>query len=741
MTYRVNYRIAAVRRRVQALLMVALVHTGAVGFAHAADTDAPAIFNAPLSARAGQIVGLQGENFGTAPVVTLVPNGEPPQTLELFNQFGTGWLSFKIPDTARGALVVRVGNGRSVSAPVTLNGARAFHLDAMQIVPKGAFKIFGRNLLLPGFTPVVMVDGLAATLNLESSDEHMLQVIAPAGLRTSGKTVITVDNGNGSGPSVLDRPIQLAANSGGNPFALGVGWAAGFTDIASRVMRVECNGLQDDTATIQAGIDKLAASGGGILQLPKGVCRLAGSLNLKSRVVLQGVGKEGTILQYETSYPISGRSLDLIGVRNLTLRNMRGRVESPLLQNSTRVVLQNVRFQLDGGIHMYLSGNTNFVVANSEFIQPKNAGGFGPYTLGSSSGLVFTGNVTTFADGGTNFSSVHDAYIADNRFTRDARDNQISKVVTHSLAMDFAYRIAIVRNTFDIVGGPIVNKARNDGETLLTEGGGGRRTESLGTAANASNNTLSDPKSALNMTLFEGGVLPENYGVAIVGGKGAGQTRRVVAYRAETMTVDRDWDVLPDATSRYVTFVWGLEKSLIKGNTLSQNPRGIWLYQTAVREVDIVGNTFDEGGGIYLRAAQDIQNRLFTPMYGIRIANNTITNTTGEWRSYVSAIFVRMDEQDFGVGTTGLEVRDNTMRANTPNLVMAQEESGGAEGYITRMHAEGPSQAKSLNQVRLLGTILQNNTCIGCNIGVVIREGAKGTAQDGNTIEAAPVRQ
>jgi hypothetical protein len=304
--------------------------------------------------------------------------------------------------------------------------------------------------------------------------------------------------------------------------------------------------------------------------------------------------------------------------------------------------------------------------------------------------------------------------------------------------MDFAHRIAIVANTFDVLGGPVTNKFRNDGETLLSEGGGGARTENLGTVAAATATTLSDPSNKINEMPFlpySAKVIPENYGVAIVGGKGAGQSRRVTAYADGTLTVDQPWDVIPDTTSHYATFVWGLEKSLIKGNTLSQNPRGIWLYQTAIRQVDIVDNVISEGGGIYLRSAQNIQNRLFVPMYGVRIANNSITNTGKQWRSYVSVMFVRMDEQEFGIGTIGVEVRGNTLRANSPNLLMPQEESGGAEGFVNSMHAEGPTQVLSKNQTRLLGTIFQNNECINCATGFIVRDGARGTVQVGNSVK------
>ena len=106
---------------------------------------------------------------------------------------------------------MHISNGQAVSTPAKLNAARAYHLDAMQIVPRGAFRIFGRNLFLPGFTPTVIVNELAATVNVSASNEHILLVTAPQGLTATDKAVITVDNGNGTGPSVLDRQIEVVA--------------------------------------------------------------------------------------------------------------------------------------------------------------------------------------------------------------------------------------------------------------------------------------------------------------------------------------------------------------------------------------------------------------------------------------------------------------------------------------------------------------------------------------------------
>ncbi|WP_158558930.1 glycosyl hydrolase family 28-related protein [Rhodoferax lacus] len=647
-----------------------------------------------------------------------------------------------MPATASGALIVRLGNGDALGAPIKLNAATAFHLDTTQLAAGGKFRVFGRNLLLPGYTPVVKVDGWAAAIDGAASDENMLVATAPLRLGNKARIAVSVDNGNGTGASLMERPIASASGDGKDPFGLGVGWASAFSGIASRVLLaasdqrlqrpVKCNGSQDDSKGLQEAIDLANATGGGTVWLPEGTCRLSATVQLKSNVVVQGAGPRRTVLAYDANYPLLGRGVSLAGLRNFSLRNVAGTIESALLQKSDRVFFSNVVFEINGGIQMFLTENLNVVIDHCEFLQPKNPRESGPFVLSGSAGLVFTHNRVVFANGNPNFGGVHDAYVGDNHISRDVRDNQHSKGVVHSLTLDFAHRVAVVNNVLDVLGGPIVNKRRNDGETILTEGGGGNRTENIGYVKAATALTLTDPDVVHKVRPFGAGEIPENYAVAIVAGTGTGQTRRVVGYNNSTLTVDHAWDIVPDASSHYATFVWGLEKTLIKGNTLSQNARGIWLYQTAVKDVDIVSNTITEGGGIYLRTAQSLKDRLFTPMYGVKVANNTIFNSSSEWPSYIHLAFVRMDEPAFGLGAIGVEIRANTLQANRPNVSLNEEESGGVEGFVVRARFEGESQGRSKNQTRLLGTIFQDNQCTDCNVGLLVREGAQGTVLDGN---------
>jgi hypothetical protein len=335
-------------------------------------------------------------------------------------------------------------------------------------------------------------------------------------------------------------------------------------------------------------------------------------------------------------------------------------------------------------------------------------------------------------DASPTFQSVHDALIFNNHFTRNAvNQNEPVTITTHQFVMDFAYRLSIMWNTFDVMNGPITNTNRNDGETLLTEGGGGNRTENLGTVASATSNSISDPSNNINVNPFGTG-LPENYGVAIVSGTGAGQTRELVAYANGTLQVDHAWDVIPDSTSHYATFVWGLEKSLIEANTLIGNPRGIWLYQTAVRDVDVSGNTITNGGGIFLRTFQEQSVNQFDPMYNIRIANNTIGNSDGVWVSYANVVFVNKDVTNFGTADTGIDVRNVSLTANNPNVTSTTEDYANREGFMNLMRSEN-SGGQLTSTPMLLGTIFQTDQCLNCSTAFIIGTGDYGTILGGNS--------
>jgi Pectate lyase superfamily protein len=705
------------------------------GATYAVQTAPPVIFNVSSNAQAGDIISIQGTNFDITTQIWLGgPRGNSATQLAVVNKVGVEWIAAQTPQAWSGAMILWISNSSGVSKSVALNGAMPWNLDALQLVPGGAFKVLGQNLLLPGYRPSVTVDGQTATIDIAASSVNMLVVTAPVSIRPTSNAVITVDNGNGTGPVRLDRTINVVSGSG-DPFGLGIGWAAGFT-FAGNVIPVSthCDGTQDDSANIQSAINAVPSSGG-VVQLPAGNCLLVKSLTMRSHVVLQGRGKNVTFLRYESNYPIRAMNLDLVGLRNLTLANTGSAVQGPWWTQNSRSFLQNVTINMGFTHQLSFTQNRNFIVTLTDFLQEGSLGETNPYLFGGCSGFVFSNNTSTSVDGSPTFGAalpgklppVHDALILNNHFTRNAANQNESPVIaTHMFVMDFAYRMAIIGNTWDVTNGPITNIYRNDGETLLTEGGGGNRTENEGTVASATINTITDPNNTINVNPFGTG-LPENYGVAIVSGTGAGQNREVISYSNSTMQVDHPWDVIPNSTSHYATFVWGLEKTLIEGNTLIGNPRGIWLYQSATRDVDISNNTITNGGGIYLRAEQQSVNgvKQFDPMYNVRIQDNTISNDGAVWMSYVASLFVIKDKANFGTADTGVEIRNNSLTANTPNVTTSLEDRVTQEGFMNLMYSEvSGGQLRKVPMV--LGTIFQGNSCLNCNTAFVIGTGDYG---------------
>jgi len=591
--------------------------------------------------------------------------------------------------------------------------------------------------MLPGSTPTVMVDGQAASLNLTSSSEHVLSVIAPPGLRASNAAVITVNNGNGTGAATLDRSIAIVTGASGDPFGLGVGWTAAFTPLMSRTInaatdsrltsRVVCDGRNDDGPALQGALIYAQRNGGGVVTLPAGVCRLGSGVQVFSNTVLQGAGKDLTEIRHVSKSPIYAYSADLLAVRSLTLTNIGSSASASLnLKYSSRVVVHGVRVNQADSAMAWIYGITNLAVVGSDFLQTGSRSP-GPVNLFDNAGVVFIGNSISFLNGnGTNFSNTRDAYVEGNKWTRDAV-RQYDPNVSHVVTLDFARRIAVINNTFTAINGPL-DPANNDGETILTEGGGARRTEGIGQVTAATSNTLSDSTGAVNPNVFVNGLLPDNYGIAIVAGKGAGQTRRVTAFSGGRFTVNRAWDVQPDASSRYATATWGLEMSLIKGNRLSNNPRGILLYSTAVRQVAIVGNTLSENGGILVRSFQKMSSNLFTAIVDVGVLGNNISNTTRRYPSYLSVHFANNDGQAFGTSHVGVEVRRNMLTANNPNIDDSRFSGhSGREGYMNQMNVE-TSVYQATTMPRLLGTILQNNTCTNCATAFRLGTGAAGTS-------------
>ena len=717
------------------LLAISFPGLHAEAAARPASTDplAPKIFHAPVEAIGSDIIPLQGTGLGSANAFYTGPSGKAI-ALTVVNRVGDTWLAVQLPASLPSPLSIYLQNGHGASPQIPLNAAVPKHLDATRLVPGGAFRLLGINLLVPGSTPSVTVGGMPATVNMSASTSNMLAVTAPAGLKPTSAAVVTVNNGGGLGAVPLPQPVEVDAGTG-DPLGLGVGWGAGFTFAnATVVAHPACDGTTDDTAAIESAVVSASQQGGGAVQLPIGHCRITSTVNLASKVILKGMGQSQTIITYEGNYPINANKADLVGLQDLALVNAGPTQEGLIWQYNTRSFIRRVTLSMGVSRQLFLTNNRDFVVDGNTITQTGSYDEQNPYLFTFSYGLVFTNNHSTNSEGSPTFKSVHDSVFLSNHFTRDASSQNENPVVAHhGFVADFAYRISLIGNTFDVINGPVTAKLRNDGETILTEGGGGSRTENFGTVKTASATTITDGANVINVDPFALGSIPETYAVAIVAGTGAGQRRRVLSYANSTLTVDRPWDVVPDTTSVYSTFVWGLKDVLIIGNTLIDNPRGIWLYQCSVEGILIAGNAIREGGGIFLRSYENTSIKMRTIQDDVMVRDNAIQNTTGLWLSYIVVADVSSDNAPFATGFVNIGIRHNTVVANLPNQTSSIEDYANREGYTVLLHIEtGGAQISPANP-NILGTTIVGNTCTNCTQSYVIGTGDYGTSLVGNS--------
>ncbi len=680
---------------------------------------APKIFNATREARGGDIISIQGTNLDSSTVASLEgPNGTSTN-LPIVNRVEGVQLSLQLPNSLIDPVLLKLKNDNGTSDVLPLNAASPQTLDATRLVPDGRFRLFGRSLKVVRHEPQVTIDGQPAIIDLDASSETMLVGNVPPRARPTRHADIAVDNGNGTGATHLAASVSIEQGSG-DPLALGVGWAAGF-DFVNHVIAAQatCDGTTDVTEAIEAAVQKAVSDGGGVVSLPGGTCRVAGTIKLASRVVLRGAGQDRTILVYGANYPIQATGADLVGLQDLQLRNGGAVQEGMLWRDNTRSVIQRVTFDMQKSRQWFLTANRDIVFDHNTIVQTDSFDEQNPYRFDDSSGLVFAHNRSINVAGSPTFQRVHDSVFIGNHFSRDAsRQDETPVVAHHQFVIDFAYRVAIVGNLFDVANGPITNTLRNDGETILVEGGGPSRTEHTGTVADATGRTLMDPDSAIDLDPFKTG-LPWNYAVAIVSGKGTGQTRRITGFHGSTLAVDHDWDVVPTSGSHYATFVWGLKDVLIEGNTLRDNPRGIWLYSSSVDDIDIVDNEITDGGGIYLRSFQKLDQHWFNIQMNVTIAGNTLIDRTGRWMSHIILENVRSDPLAFGIGNLGTEVRRNMIVAHIPNVSSQQEEYASREGYVALVHSEGG--AGQMGDIpATLAPIFQDNVCKHCEMPFVL---------------------
>ncbi len=342
------------------------------------------------------------------------------------------------------------------------------------------------------------------------------------------------------------------------------------------------DGAQDDTKAIQKAIDEAAKAGGGVVYFPpaKAKYRVTANIAVRSNVTLTSSGNR-TVIGLENA------SLSIDGQRSIIIENL-------TLQGKDRTAAL---------IRTYSSQNPTdmgLTVRNCRF----EGGKSGIYSAHWIRNVTVENNHFTDCDYGLYVHTIDDWKIINNTFMRpihrpieihNGHNNLVSGNTIEGDRKQTIIGILFMTNATLPTDGPSNNIVANNRVRHIIEEGI-MMEETVANAHVAGGIAASGSSRTLTMT--NAGWDPEklkNREVLLVEGKGAGQWRKVTSATADTITVDQDWTVPPDATTLF-TIVKAIKGNVISGNIVEDTGRmGIELYGPSVDNI-IEGNIVRYGG-------------------------------------------------------------------------------------------------------------------------------------------------
>jgi hypothetical protein len=364
---------------------------------------------------------------------------------------------------------------------------------------------------------------------------------------------------------------------------------------------VDGGDTRDDTGALQAALDK-AGEQGGIVTLPRGRYTLSGMLTIPPGVTLRGASVDQVALCWPDAAPPEAllKGTHGFGVEHLTIYASRHRhiIVGDLgnVADAGHVRLHRVRIRADqyrghlsakeiderfraterafGGDAIRLGG-PNVTITDCDVYGSGRAlylsrvrggrvtgnrfanGRWGWYCLSGSDGLIFENNTITGADlmstgGGLNCLD----------------------------GSTYSQHVWFARNRLSLMHGW-------DREAMTSDAGGGLY---YGPVAKAEGALLGLPLAPKVGARDWAGAA-----AFILGGRGAGQYRRVVRVEGERVALDRGWDVPPDASS-LVGITMLQRRYLLVANEFSDAGIAVQFYGCSVEHI-VAANTCERTGG------------------------------------------------------------------------------------------------------------------------------------------------
>ena len=723
---------------------------------------APTVLWHSSPASAGQTVLLFGDGFGPDATVGVWPAGhdQPPapgrpaalptgpgQPLEVRGRSRSDCLMVGLPaGPAPAVYLLRVASGGRVSEPVVLNRPRVewwLGDQAQAVSPGAALRIFGRELRLtaPGTplrredaTPagwggkVVLVDaaGQSHALAVTVADAYCLTATVPADL-PPGPAQVYVHNGYG-GAWGWAEPVTV-------PVAAPQPWPQTVYNVHS--FGATGDGQADDTLPVQAALQAAAQAGGGVVLLPRGTYKLTAQLHVPPRTVVRGEGPEATWLYVPDTTPefntvFSGSGDFALEGFWLSAQTTRRLVAAPdqasmyampwggpprpdtwahnvrlshlrlhHLRYAHRVAPTDPRRKEDVGpstvvlcgsnlrmdhCDIVSSGMPLVLMNSSRSLITDNVLGVGRngwYGLWGCRELCFEGNEIVGRDleasyGGFNGDEVARVYFADNHLHGSFGDEREA-------------------TTFDTPG----------------------RYPWVGSVAAGTADTVT--AAGLDKPWGENSLV--GLGCVIIKGRGLGQMRQITGNTADKLTLDRPWQLPPDASSAIAVRPYRTQVTLYR-NYSEDTSVGVQLWAGGYDYI-VDGNTSVRTGGLWGCAGhyQAWGQDHFEPVFFTQWLNNRVEQgfiyQQGPSLFACLGLFAMQTARAPGVDATALlanVIRDNSVSDHTEIGLFYYGSS--TEGVVL---AAGMLKGSPFGEPPGRATLIEDNAIANSPVGVEIQ--------------------
>lgn len=647
--------------------------------ASAAEQEAPAIIRNTWNAAPGDAVGIYGANFvssGKKTEVLLLPlseyHGEDVPEADMYSlpvlALDDGIIQTVISENVPKDIYVGfVKVGEQYSKPFFINEPQCDWPSETEICAGQTVRIFGRNFVDPktGKTEnthvfVCAADGSASyAARVTAVTPYKLDFIVPSEIIPGTEYTVKVSTGSsGYAAAELAADEHVKAMSSENfediknKFGIELGWASQLND--ENIYNVKDYGAKGDgTANDAAAVGKAleaASNGGGVIYFPAGrynLTSMSEGFRIPDKSILLGEGKDVSVINIDKRIDAApnfsgiakiGLISELLRPKDDTVRRISGYVGSLLVASGENVhfFMKNSGLTTRDGSSIVSYMHQHLAIEDSSFDVTHQGPMFMNDTLSTYMKIRFVNNYVTNTQRSMIWTGTH-SWIDGCTFEgNNGGDNcekgdkgQVS-TMEHRIAETWGDKLYYGNNkVIGTIGDQRPGHDDNSGEGFCNQA---TMRIQVNNVTNATANTIQANvdfdkiKAGEDPTAQKRGKQIVGAKIAITSGKGNGQIRRVTAVAGDTVTVDKPWDVIPQAGD--VFYIDGAmpERYIIVNNQIDAKTRkgGIMLYNNSYDNV-IDNNVLTNSGGIWLGKAQvKSQNRNTIAFYNY-VANNTIS--------------------------------------------------------------------------------------------------------------------